>query len=189
MTTLSEIYDYYKIRIEEVVEFAHKGRGDLWTFLMACSYIDFLVKMVYDKESSAKDYKKFIKDYLSLINPLYRDFTYTVGNKKDLPEQMYHVLRCGITHSYSLVPDSRSIRNGGRPRSILLDQRKNNNTHFVKYDQNGYDTVIFTVEDFAEDLKKVLDMIFLDLATNDVTLSGNIINWIAKYPPLMGKNI
>ena len=189
MTTLSEIYDYYKVRIEEVIEFAYNGRGDLWTILMACSYIDFLVKMVYDKESTAKDYKNFIKDYLSQIDIRYRDFRYTNGNKRDLPEQMYHVLRCGITHSHSLVPDSRSVANGGRPRSIMLGQRKNKNIHFMKYDQNGYDTVIFTVEDFAEDLKKVLDKIFLELAPKNSVLAGNIVSWVNKYPPVIGKNI
>ena len=59
----------------------------------------------------------------------------------------------------------------------------------MKYDQNGYDTVIFTVEDFAEDLKKVLDKIFLELAPKNSVLAGNIVSWVNKYPPVIGKNI
>jgi hypothetical protein len=189
MTTIHEIYNYYKTLIEDIKEFAYNGQGDLLTFLMCSSFIDFLVKMVYDKESKSSDYKKFIRDYLSQIDSRYKDFTYTVRNRQDLPEQMYHILRCGITHSYSLVPDSNSVSKGGRPRSIMLGQRKNSNTHFMKYDQNGYDTVIFTVEDFAEDLRKVLDKIFIDLAPNDQQLSSNILSWVNKYPPLLWKTI
>jgi hypothetical protein len=102
---------------------------------------------------------------------------------------MYHILRCGITHSYSLIPDSKSKSKGGRERSILLGQRKNNNVHFMKHDKNGYDSVIFTVEDFAEDLEKVLDKIFIDLAPEAPLLSNNIISWVNKYPPLTWKNI
>ena len=59
----------------------------------------------------------------------------------------------------------------------------------MKYDQNGCDSVVFTVEDFAEDLRKVLDKIFIDLAPNDQQLSSNILSWISKYPPLSWKTI
>jgi hypothetical protein len=189
MTTIGEVYNYYKTLVEDIKEFAYNGQGDLLTFLMCSSYIDFLVKMVYDKESTSNDYKIFIRDFLSKVDIRYKDFSYTIGKKKDLPEQMYHILRCGITHSYSLVPDSKSVTKGGRERSIMLGQRKNNNTHFTKYDENGYDTVIFTVEDFAEDLRGVLDKIFLELAPNDQQLSRNILSWVNKYPPLQWKSI
>jgi hypothetical protein len=59
----------------------------------------------------------------------------------------------------------------------------------MKFDQNGYDTVIFTVEDFAEDLKKVPDKIFLYLTPNNSLLANNIVSWITRYPSLMGKDI
>ena len=59
----------------------------------------------------------------------------------------------------------------------------------MKYDQNGYDSVIFTVEDFAEDLGEVLDKIFMDLVPNDQQISKNILSWVSKYPPLLWKNI
>lgn len=100
---------------------------------------------------------------------------------------MYHILRCGIIHRNSLVPDSASLKRNGRSRSIMLGQRCNGNVHFMKHDQGTIDSVIFTVEDFAEDLEKVLDEIFIDLAPKDIKLSQNIIDWVSKYPPIMQK--
>ena len=91
MTTLHDTYNYYLDRIKEIIKFANSGPGDLWAFVMSACFIYFLVKMVNGKESSSNDYKEFIKDYLSLIDSRYRDFEYTIGNKRDLPEQMYHV--------------------------------------------------------------------------------------------------
>lgn len=184
MITLSDIHNYYKQRIGEVIRFANEfGSGDLWAFVMSASFIDYLVKLVNNKESSAQLYKEFVRIYLSEINPLYRDFVFNSGHQ-DLPEQMYHVLRCGMIHSYSLVPDSKSLTKGGRVRSILLVHRKNGYTHFDKYSDNNLDSVLFTVEDFAEDLEKVLDKIFLDLAPNDPALSTNILVWVTTQPPI-----
>ncbi|MCB0521352.1 MAG: hypothetical protein H6577_24155 [Lewinellaceae bacterium] len=185
MTTLTDIHQYYKARIKEVQKYANSG--DPWAFLMSAAYIDYLVKMVYNAEPSTnRYYKDFIRDYLSLINIQYRDFIYTNG-LQDLPDQMYHVLRCGIVHGYSLVPDALSIRKGGRIRSILLAHNKNGAIHFTKYNQDGLDSVIFTAEEFAKDLESVLDEIFLNLAPTNTSLENNILEWVRKYPPIMGK--
>lgn len=101
---------------------------------------------------------------------------------------MYHVLRCGIVHNYSLVPDHQSSKNGGRKRSILLGHRKNDHKHLSRYNEKGYDSVLFTAEDFSEDLEKVLDKIFLELAPTNLVLEKNIKSWINKYPPLRDLN-
>jgi hypothetical protein len=98
---------------------------------------------------------------------------------------MYHVLRCGIVHGYSLVPDKISISKGGRKRSILLGHRKNCDTHFEKNEENGLDSVVFTAEDFAEDLEKLTDAIFKEMAPKDQNLSKNIVDWYSKYPPIV----
>lgn len=183
MKTLTEIHSYYKARIEEVKKYS--TNGDPWAFLMAASYIDYLVRIVYNIEPTThKEYKQFIRDYLSLVNPKYKDFAYESGNQ-DLPEQMYHVLRCGIIHGYSLVPDEKSRNHGGRVRSILLAHKKNGETHLNKYNKNNFDSVVFTAENFTEDLEKVLDKIFVDIAPQDSNLSNNIVNWVTKYPPIM----
>lgn len=187
MKTITEIHDYYRARIKEVKGYAKSG--DTWVFLMAASFIDYLVRMVYNVEPTThREYKQFIKDYLSLINPQYKDFVYE-STDKDLPEQMYHVLRCGIVHGYSLVPDSQGMNYGGRKRSILLGHKIHGDIHFTKIVTTEYDSVLFTAEDFTEDLEKLLNKIFIDIAPLDSTLTQNILNWIKKYPPIMGISI
>lgn len=182
MTTLTEIHSYYKDRINEIKNYSNDGGP--WSFLIASAYIDFLVKLVQNTEqTSHKHYKDFIRDYLSLINPQYKDFKYENG-LQDLPEQMYHVLRCGIVHSFSLVPDQKSVNNGGRSRSILLAHKKNNAIHFHKHKLDGFDSVVFTAEDFVEDLSKVLDKIFLELAPTNTNLQNNILARANAYPPI-----
>jgi hypothetical protein len=187
MRSITDIHDYYCARIKEVKGYAKSG--DPWVFLMAASYIDYLVRMVYNVEqSTSNNYKKFIKDYLSLINPLYKDFVYQCG-LEDLPEQMYHVLRCGIVHGFSLVPDKHGMKKGGRKRSILLGHKINGDIHFAKIVTTEYDSVLFTAEDFTEDLDKLLDKIFVDIAPHDSILTNNIINWVNMYPPIMSISI
>lgn len=182
MTTLTEIHSYYKDRINEIKNYSNDGGP--WSFLMASAYIDFLVKLVKNTEqTSHQHYKEFIRDYLSLINPQYKNFTYENG-LQDLPEQMYHVLRCGIVHSFSLVPDQRSVNAGGRTRSILLAHKNNDAIHFHKHKIDGFDSVVFTAEVFVEDLEKVLDKIFLELAPNDTNLQNNILGRVSSYPPI-----
>lgn len=185
-TTLAEVHEYYKTRIFEVQKFASDfGSGDLWAFLMCSSFIDFLVKMVVNNEkaSNSIEYKLFIEKYLSLVNPAYRDFAFQSG-KKDLPKQIYHVLRCGIVHSYSLCPDQKSQKSGGRKRSIVLGHRKNGYTHLAPFTENGNDSIIFTIEDFSRDLGLVLDKIFNDIVPFDSIIANNIISWVSKYPPI-----
>ena len=65
--TILEIHDYYKGRIAEVKEYSTKI-GNPWSFLMCSTFIDYLVKMVNnDEKSGGGEYKKFVRDYLSLI--------------------------------------------------------------------------------------------------------------------------
>lgn len=185
MDTLSKIHDYYGKMIDQVQLFAMTfGSGDLWTFLMCSSYVDYLVKMVNNtEETGSNDYKEFIRLYLFQIDKRYKDIKYKSGTQ-DLPEQMYHVLRCGITHSFSLIPDKKSTSKGGRPRSIVLGHRKQGEIHLTPYTENGNDSEIFTIEDLPADLKKVLDLIFKDIAPTNSLLENNILNWVKTYPPI-----
>lgn len=103
METLDSIHFYYKERIGEVKRYS--SIGDVWVFLMCSVFIEYLVKLVSGKEATNKDdYKHFIGTYLSLIDPRYKNFKYSNG-KTDLPDQMYHVLRCGIVHGFSFIAD------------------------------------------------------------------------------------
>ncbi|MBP9077452.1 MAG: hypothetical protein KBG02_11370 [Haliscomenobacter sp.] len=183
MIDIAFIYNYIKGMSTKLVKVANE-EGDPWIFLMCSCFIDYLVRMVNDKETIHKDYKDFIRSYLSRINPLYRDFKFSCG-KQDLPEQMYHVLRSGIVHSFSLVPDSKSLTKGGRSRSIIVSHRKNNNVHMTPYMNGSFDSVIFTAEDFAEDLDKLVDLFFNDIALKDDSLKNNITQWFTKHPHIM----
>lgn len=117
---------------------------------------------------------------------MYKDFEYVTNNKKDLPEQMYYVLRCGIVHSFSLVPDKTSIGNGGRERSILLNHNKNNDgyTHLKAYTENSYDSVVFTAETYATDIEKLVDMIFTKIVRQDSVVEKKIIKYWETHPPI-----
>jgi hypothetical protein len=94
-----------------------------WPFLCASALIEYLTKMVNGDGSGAEKYKQFVSTYLARVNPLYNSFTYIYGSpspEQDLPRQMYHILRCGIVHSFSFIPDKQATDKGGRPRSVLI---------------------------------------------------------------------
>ena len=76
-----------------------------------------------------------------------------VGGSKDLPLQMYVTLRCGIVHSFSLIPDETGISNNGRSRSILLAHEMKGHSHFATFKNSELDSVVFTAEQFAKDIK------------------------------------
>ena len=193
---LDQAKNYFLDRIGELNQLSHdKNYVNPWIFVCASAFIDYLAKIVSGADRGRTGYKDFIKDYLSRINSNYKNFTYNDG-KKDLPDQMYHVLRCGILHSFSFIPDSRSRRSGGRDRSIVLchsDERDRKGwRHLMFFPPSGYtgptivtDAALFVAEDFIDDLEKVVNLIFADASTN-ATLSVNIETWTSNHPPIMG---
>ena len=151
--------------------------------------LDYLAKIVNGSDLKRDGYKRFIKDYLALVRPGYRDFKYRNGNQ-DLPEQMYHVLRCGIVHSFSLIPDSTGVNPVGRDRSIVLCHRlqctEKGWQHLMIYTTEKIsDGALFVAEDFIEDIGRAIELIF-DRAQKNPTLSRNIENWLAQHPPVLG---
>ncbi len=183
------IESYFKSRVEELRAFAE--RGDPWVFLCASSFIEYLAKVVYDRPTTHKDYKEFLKNYLFTICPEYKTFKYDSG-KCDLAEQMYHVLRCGIVHSFSLFPDRVATTNhGGRARSILIAHRKSGRRHLGNYVDKRrnpkLDAAVFIAEDFIDDIAEVTDFIFSQArkrTTSGKQLRSNIRNWVKAYPPI-----
>ena len=180
--TLNEIENYFNDRSDEIISLS--DRGDPWAFLCGSAMIDYLTNMTTGKSTRLK-YIKFIEDYFSLVNISYKDFTYQSGIK-DLPTQMYVILRCGIVHSFSFIPNQQGLSNGGRTRSILLAHEKNGHTHFETYTKNGMDSVVFTAEQFSEDLKAVVNLIFHKATTNQ-NLENQILNYIQSHPPILGQ--
>lgn len=180
--TIIEIKKYFIQRSDELITLSL--RGDAWIFLCGASFIDYLSSMIKG-DSTKEKYKSFIVEYLSLVNTNYKDFTYQNGSK-DLPTQMYVILRCGIVHSFSFVPKQREINNGGRIRSILLAHEMNGHTHFERYTNDGMDSVVFTAEQFSKDLKELVEIIF-QKALIDTNLANKILKYITSYPPILGQ--
>lgn len=168
-------------------------RGDPWFFLCASSYLEYLAKLTYGKSTTQTDYKQFLKDYFFQVCPNYLAFRYSNGNN-DLEVQMYHTLRCGIVHSFSMIADAQAVNRGGRHRSILLAHRHSGKTHLSSYVNNRHkpkvDAAIFVAEDFAEDIEKATKFVFALSRKHNAagtTLKTNIGRWSQQHPPIMGK--
>lgn len=178
MTDINTIHKYFKARVKEIKCISKKVNP--WGFVCCSAFIEYLVKATNGGESGREKYKDFIIKYLSQIDDRYTNFKYHDG-KQDLPVQMYHILRCGIIHSFSFVPDNLALGNGGRIRSILLSHK---DVHLTPYTEKEYDSVIFNAMSFANDIEKLVDLIFNDIAEKDDTVKKNILQWYEKYPPI-----
>lgn len=179
--------NYFKERIHELSRVCADGTP--WVFLSASAFLEYLSKLVNGEDKKHYGYKKFVEDYLSQVRPLYKDFVYKNG-AQDLSIQMYHVLRCGIVHSFSLIPDAVARRAGGRDRSIVLCHAKERDeqrwTHLMRYSSPKVaDAALFVAEDFVNDIGKVTDLIF-QKAANDGILRGNIEKYSLAHPPIIG---
>jgi len=158
--------------------------GSPWIFLCASAYLNFLSNLVNGSETTGYQYVQFIKTYL----PKYNTFVYPQG-QQDLPEQMYYVLRCGITHAYSLFPDGRGLKRGGRKRSITLCHkeavRKEAQPHLMAVNVAGTQAALFVAEDFLNDLQMLTRRVFQKAAKNN-SLRKKILNWVKAHPPITG---
>jgi hypothetical protein len=114
-------------------------------------------------------------------------FSLWVSGSKDLPLQMYVTLRCGIVHSFSLIPDAIGISNNGRSRSILLAHEMKGHSHFATFKNSELDSVVFTAEQFAKDIKETINIIF-QKATTEKSLENQITEHVNNFPPIAGKN-
>lgn len=78
---------------------------------------------------------------------------------QDLDKQMYHTLRCGIVHNFSLFPDANGLRTGAQIRSIALTYKESNDGNHLSNHmgiKNNSDAALFVAEDFINDIKKKL---------------------------------
>jgi hypothetical protein len=178
--TIQEVKDYFLARCDELVSLAE--RGDPWVFLCGSAMIDYLTQMTTSKAGRIA-YIEFVDTYFRQINIKYKEFEFQNG-QRDLPTQMYIILRCGIVHKFSFVPNQQGIDNGGRKRSILVAHEKNGHTHLTAYTKNGIDSIIFTAEQFSKDIKSVVEVIF-SKALNDNLLEAQIKEYASNYPPIM----
>ncbi len=150
-----------------------------WPFLCAAALIEYLTKMVNGGKGGPDKYKQFVEQYLAGVNGQYRDFAFADG-KNEFSFQLYHVLRCGIVHAFSLVPDETGEKRGGRAGSIVIAHK---GIHLSAYRENGRDAALLVLPDLVSDLTKVIDQIFQD-AAKDPSLRKNIEAHLQKYPPI-----
>jgi hypothetical protein len=181
---------YFLDRVSELSSLA--TRGDPWVFLCAACFIEYLAKMAYNKSTTANDYKAFLRDYFFRACPKYAAFTFASG-QTDLAEQMYHVFRCGVVHSFSVFPDPQARSRGGRTRSIIFAHRNTaeGGKHLDNWVNNRrkpkLDAALFVAEDFVEDIGKVVNFLFAasrKRTTSARQLSQNIQGWNSLYPPI-----
>ena len=59
---LDAIENYFLERINEIHRMCNDGTP--WVFLSACSLLDCISTMVYNKDATGEDYKDFINEYL-----------------------------------------------------------------------------------------------------------------------------
>jgi len=156
-------------------------------FVVASAFIEYLSKLFYGR-GGAGEYKKFVRLHLSKANPDYRQFVYRFPDgttKRDLPVQMYHVLRCGIIHSYSFIPDDIALSKGGRDRSVSIAHRASKIPHLSPWFNQGQPTCVVVAEDFVQDIEATVRYIFRKAKTSKA-LAKRMARWMKKHPPIQG---
>jgi len=147
--------------------------------------IDYLAGLHQGKKAGKADYIAFIREYFPKA---YSDFEYNTAHRKpgtglkrkngtrtkreltrkDLPEQMYYILRCGLVHRFSLVPSPAELENGGRERSITIhsrdDSQRDGKKHLDNFSQPPFvqDSAYFVDEDLLDDIIGVTKALFAD---------------------------
>jgi hypothetical protein len=170
-----------------------------WVFLCAAAFIEFLARLAYG-DRGRTSYVRFISEYFPMS---YSKFQYQSG-AQDLPEQLYRVLRCGLLHAMSLVPDDETKKLGGRDRSVVLTHREKPQWVVAELSQ-GYadiehglppsmhltghsssyapDAVVLVAEDFLEDLERSVEEL-VRRAHSDDSFSTLLCERVAAQPPL-----
>lgn len=173
---------YFEDRADELL--AMCVTGNPWVFVCAAAMVEYLVKLVTGGKTGRAEYILFVNNYMAQVRPEYKNFVYKSGHV-DLPTQMYVTLRCGIVHSFSLTPDATSVKNGGRPRAIVLAHRAEGWPHLSPFaSRNAPDAACFVAEDFIEDIKTTVGAIF-DRAATDKPLQATIQAQLTNHPPIL----
>jgi hypothetical protein len=156
-------------------------------FVAASAFIEYLSKLFYGR-GGPTEYKKFVRLHLSKANSRYRTFAYRFADgsmRRDLPLQLYHVLRCGIIHSYSLVPDDVALQKGGRDRSVVLAHRASGLVHLSQWFHDDQPTCVLVAEDFVADIEATVRYMFRRAQVSKA-LAKRMGRWMKKHPPIQG---
>jgi hypothetical protein len=162
-----------------------------FTERLKCSaaFLEYLAKLSDGADTGGPGYKNFVTTWLARVRPAYASFRYR-GGQADLPDQMYHVLRCGIVHSLSAIPDARARAKGGRDRSIILCHRAESQQRTMPHLSNYStpqipDAAVFVAEDFVDDISSVVEIMFTE-AVPGSALERCMDTWLGQYPLLSG---
>jgi len=187
MNNLDEAKKEILSRLEELKVVC--ATGNAWVFVCAAALLDYLSRLVNGENKGAQGYKDFVTTWMSQVNNKYSNFTY-INGKSDLSVQMYHVLRCGLVHSLSLIPDPKAVDRGGRDRSIVLCHRaesiEKGLPHLSPYNKGVIsDAAVFVAEEFINDIEEAIKLIFIK-AKQDAVLKDNILKWLSQHPIIIG---
>jgi len=182
-----EAKEYFRNQISAAKKYCVDGTP--LPFVLGACFIDYFCKMVEGEDKKSAGYKDFVANYMKDVREEYNTFRYANG-AQDLPIQMYHVLRCGIVHSFSLIPDTTVRNQPGRDHSVALchkaeavEKGLKHLSHYVG--PRNLDAALFVIEDFLDDLIEVNELIYKK-ATTDSTLRGNIERWLRSSPLISG---
>jgi hypothetical protein len=83
-------FDHIKFALHDMafldIKRASEGRSKMGAFILASCFIDYMAGFIAGRETTGKDYKKFVEDYLPSLYD---------------PEKLYKDLRCKVVHNYS----------------------------------------------------------------------------------------
>jgi hypothetical protein len=153
--------------------------GDPFVFLCGTAVIEYLSKLAVGSDGKRAGFKQFIVDYMP---EGYRNFTYRSGDR-DLPLQMYHILRCGIIHSFSFKADGRAEDAGGRDHSIGLSHNLSEG-HLVNFSKGkALDACCLNADEFVNDIRTGMTKLF-NAAANSRPTQENVEKWLQQHPPI-----
>ncbi len=174
-----EIKKYCKDRITEIKSVAQNGNQT--GFICIAAFVDFLAKISEGEDKGREGYKRLIREY---FDPRYKQFTYSSGDA-DLPDQFYHIFRCGILHSFSLYPD-RNNRRSSKVRTIVIshtgiDSDGDSFAHLQGYTKSGLDAAVLIANDLCDDISSAIDKMFAS-----TSIQSNSEKWVLCQPPIKG---
>lgn len=151
--------DYWRGRVFEVRDINQK----IWGHVCAAALIEFGAKLSNGGVGGGPNYKAFART-LGTDPSKYTDFTFA-GGQQDLEIQMWHVLRCGLLHSFCLMADATGMGAGARHRPFMLASVNDGYTtanHVTNYTEHGRDACLLILEPFVEDIWIAMERIFDD---------------------------
>ena len=185
--TLAEVESYLQARLVDLHNLAPPGHR--WVFLACCTYIELCASLAKNGPAGKADFKKLCKDYLFPVRPEYTNATYPKTTLV-FKHQLYHILRCGVTHTFSMTPDPhhQSAQFNPTPRSVVLAHRSSQIPHlqYVEW-WGGKEAYVLIAEDFVSDLSDMTDALLKAARRRDAdgqTLRNNMKARFRSNPPL-----